>query len=130
MRSCVERGNIPYSAVTQPCPLPLSQGGTLSSSEAVTSTCVSPNLVRHEPSAYLTTCASRLIWRSSKSARFEGRMQNSKEGAGLTCVSPYVKAGAENMLPTRADSLFVEFRPTKVIKNHDRSIVAAKPVAA
>ena len=39
----VERGSIPYSAVTQPRPVFLRKGGTCSSIEAVQRTCVSPN---------------------------------------------------------------------------------------
>ena len=38
MRECVERGNIPYSAVTQPWPLPRKNLGTLSSMVAVHNT--------------------------------------------------------------------------------------------
>jgi hypothetical protein len=50
-RVWVARGSIPYSAVTQPCPFPRRKGGTLSSSEAVTRTRVSPKETRQEPSA-------------------------------------------------------------------------------
>ena len=52
MRSWVERGSMPYSAVTQPLPEPLRKGGAFSSRLAVTSTWVSPNLTRQEPSAW------------------------------------------------------------------------------
>ena len=45
-RVWVARGSMPYSAVTQPWPLPRRNGGTLSSTEAVTSTRVSPKLTR------------------------------------------------------------------------------------
>ena len=51
VRSPVERGNMPYSAVIQPLPLPLRKGGTRSSMLAVHSTRVSPNSARTEPSA-------------------------------------------------------------------------------
>ena len=51
VRSCVARGSIAYSAVIQPLPLPRSQGGPLSSSEAVQRTFVFPKETRHEPSA-------------------------------------------------------------------------------
>ncbi|MNT21760.1 hypothetical protein D3C72_1571080 [compost metagenome] len=51
MRSPVARGSMPYSAVTQPLPLLRSHGGVFSSRLAVTSTCVSPNFTRQEPSA-------------------------------------------------------------------------------
>ncbi len=51
VRVWVERGSIPYSAVTQPLPELRIHGGTRSSIEAVQSTWVSPNFTRHEPSA-------------------------------------------------------------------------------
>src|SRR3546814_6188099 len=53
MRLSVERGSMPYSPVTQPRPLLRRKGGTESSTLAVQSTWVSPNLARQEPSAYL-----------------------------------------------------------------------------
>src|SRR5215831_6098628 len=74
VRSRVARGSMPYSAVTQPRPRPLSQDGSRSSSVAVTSTWVSPNFTRQEPSAYLTTPRSRVTARSSSGARRLGRM--------------------------------------------------------
>ena len=52
LRVWVARGNMPYSAVTQPCPLPRRKGGTLSSTLAVHSTRVSPKLTSTEPSAW------------------------------------------------------------------------------
>jgi hypothetical protein len=52
MRVLVERGSIPYSAVTQPFPWPFRKGGTLSSSDAVQITLVSPNSTRTEPSGW------------------------------------------------------------------------------
>ena len=52
MRVLVERGSIPYSAVTQPFPGPFRKAGTFSSSEAVQSTLVSPNSTRTEPSGW------------------------------------------------------------------------------
>src|SRR6266513_1966957 len=78
-RSSVARGSMPYSAVTQPLPWPLSQGGSRSSSVAVTSTWVSPNLTIQEPSAYLTTPRSSDTARSSSGARRLGRMGNPPE---------------------------------------------------
>src|SRR6478735_135074 len=74
VRSSVARGSMPYSAVTQPRPWPLSQGGRRSSSVAVTSTWVSPNFTRQEPSAYLTTPRSSETARSSSGARRLGRI--------------------------------------------------------
>src|SRR5258708_638744 len=74
VRSSVARGSMPYSAVTQPRPWPLSHGGSRSSSVAVTSTWVSPNFTMQEPSAYLTTPRSSDTARSSSGARRLGRM--------------------------------------------------------
>src|SRR4051812_14370169 len=74
VRSLVARGSMPYSAVTQPRPWPLSHGGSRSSSVAVTSTWVSPNLTMQEPSAYLTTPRSSDTARNSSGARRLGRM--------------------------------------------------------
>src|SRR4051794_1634747 len=51
VRVCVERGSIPYSAVTQPRPLPFTWLGTRSSAVAVQRTRVRPNAQRTLPSA-------------------------------------------------------------------------------
>src|SRR5216683_4518519 len=74
VRSSVARGSIPYSAVTQPRPWPFSHGGSRSSSVAVTSTWVSPNLTMQEPSAYLTTPRSNETARNSSTCRRLGRI--------------------------------------------------------
>src|SRR6185437_14971734 len=74
IRLPVERGSIPYSAVTQPLPVPLRKPGTPSSRLAVTSTWVSPNFTRQEPSACLATPRSRLTGRISSGARLLGRI--------------------------------------------------------
>ena len=58
VRSVVARGSMPYSAVTQPRPWPLSQGGMRSSRLAVQWTWVLPNLIRQEPSACIDTARS------------------------------------------------------------------------
>ena len=52
LRVWVARGSMPYSAVTQPSPLPRLCGGTFSSTEAVHSTWVSPKATSTEPSAW------------------------------------------------------------------------------
>ena len=74
MRSWVERGSMPYSAVTQPLPVPFRKGGAFSSRLAVTSTWVSPNFTRQEPSAWRAKPGVRLTARIWSGARFEGRM--------------------------------------------------------
>src|SRR5712691_3242981 len=83
VRSSVARGSMPYSAVIQPRACPLSHGGSRSSSEAVTSTWVSPNFTKQEPSAYFTTARSRVTVRSSSGCRRLGRMK--PPGPGGTC---------------------------------------------
>jgi hypothetical protein len=50
LRVVVERGSMAYSAVTQPRPLSLRNGGTLFSTEAVHKTQVSPARMSAEPS--------------------------------------------------------------------------------
>ena len=49
LRSPVDAGSIPYSAVTQPRPLPAIQRGTLSCTDAVQMTRVSPCVMSAEP---------------------------------------------------------------------------------
>ena len=51
-RLWVARGNMPYSAVTQPWPRPRRKPGTPSSMLAVQSTRVSPNDTSTDPSAW------------------------------------------------------------------------------
>src|SRR5687768_15664256 len=72
-RVCVARGNMPYSAVTQPLPLPFRNAGTRSSTLAVHSTCVCPTWISTEPSA----CRVKPRWmrtgRSSWPARSNDR---------------------------------------------------------
>ncbi|MBV6406592.1 MAG: hypothetical protein EFKGCFLK_00137 [Rhodocyclaceae bacterium] len=52
VRVCVERGSMPYSAVSQPWPRPRRKPGTPCSTLAVHSTFVSPNSTSTEPSAW------------------------------------------------------------------------------
>jgi hypothetical protein len=63
VRVWVDRGSMPYSAVTQPRPELRMNGGTFSSTVAVHSTLVSPKRARQEPSAYFATLGSRLTVR-------------------------------------------------------------------
>src|SRR5262249_61148682 len=65
---------MPYSAVTQPLPPPLSHGGTESPTVAVHSTWVSPKHTRQEPSAWADTPRSRPMGRMASAARLEGRI--------------------------------------------------------
>jgi hypothetical protein len=58
IRVLVARGSIPYSAVTQPCPVPFRNDGGRSSIVAVHRTRVLPTVIRHDPSALRDTPAS------------------------------------------------------------------------
>ncbi len=64
LRSPVDAGSIPYSAVTQPRPEPISQRGTLSCTEAVQITRVSPIEISAEPVAVRTNPGSIVAGRS------------------------------------------------------------------
>jgi hypothetical protein len=69
LRSPVEAGSIPYSAVTQPRPLPASHFGTPAWCDAVQITRVSPMLMSAEPVAVRTKPGSIVVGRSSSAAR-------------------------------------------------------------
>ncbi len=61
----VALGNMAYSAVTQPVPLPLRKGGTLSSTLAAHNTRVLPTSISADPSANLWTPGVMLTGLSS-----------------------------------------------------------------
>src|SRR5215831_4588597 len=65
---------MPYSAVTQPAPLPRRKGGTDCSTEAVHKTRVSPMAIKTEPSAYLFTPVLMVTGRNSSLRRPSIRM--------------------------------------------------------
>ena len=69
LRSPVEAGSIPYSAVTQPRPEPASHRGTPACTEAVQITRVSPIEMSAEPVAVRTKPGSIAIGRSASGAR-------------------------------------------------------------
>jgi hypothetical protein len=69
LRSPVEAGSIPYSAVTHPLPDPASQRGTPSCTEAVQITRVSPIEIKAEPLAVRTKPGSIASGRSWSGAR-------------------------------------------------------------
>ncbi len=97
VRSDVARGSMPYSAVIQPRPWPFSQGGSRSSSVAVTSTWVSPNFTKHEPSAYFTTPRSSETARSSSGARRLGRMAMSFGFSKTPCFVSRARASGKGV---------------------------------
>src|SRR4051812_31323784 len=69
LRSPVDAGSIPYSAVIQPRPRPTSHFGTDSWTEAVQITRVSPQEISAEPVAVRTKPGSIVVARSSSGAR-------------------------------------------------------------
>ena len=104
VRSLVARGSMPYSAVTQPRACPLSQGGRRSSSVAVTSTCVSPNFTKHEPSAYFTTPRSSETARSSSGCRRLGRIGNPWQWPVFASAKPKRRHIAQGYRGTQVDA--------------------------
>jgi len=69
LRSPVDAGSIPYSAVTQPRPWPAIHRGTLSCTDAVQITRVSPCVMSAEPVAVLTKPGSICVGRRSPGPR-------------------------------------------------------------
>src|SRR5688572_23522983 len=96
-RVWVARGSMPYSAVTQPRPLPRSQEGRLVSTEAVHSTRVSPNPTRQLPSAWRVKPGSMTISRIWSGARPDGRMSTPWKGGALDsgCSAVQLQPSAE-----------------------------------
>src|SRR3546814_12309379 len=95
---------MPYSAVTQPWPLPRSQGGSRSSTLALHSTCVSPNLMRHEPSALRVKPGIISITHISSVERPHGRLNATDFrdlAQRLAIVAPWDQ-------PKRSDSYSLE----------------------
>ena len=73
IREWVERGSMPYSAVTQPWFFPFRKRGTLVSTLAVQSTRVLPNSTSTEPSACLVKLRVMVTGRSCAALRSLGR---------------------------------------------------------
>ena len=70
VRRLVDAGSMAYSAVTQPARELRRQAGTPSSTVAVHRTRVSPNVTRHDPSAFFIMLRSRVtgrIWSHARS---------------------------------------------------------------
>ena len=82
VRSVVARGNMAYSAETQPTPLPLRNGGTRFSIVAVQITLVSPISMSAEPSAGLIIPVVIFTGRNCLAVRPSVRTQGSVKSAG------------------------------------------------
>src|SRR5882757_707704 len=118
---------MPYSAVTQPRPCPFSQGGSRSSSVAVTSTWVSPNFTMQEPSAYLTTPRSSDTGRSSSGARRLGRMGNPPQKSGKRRFAVLVGGGEGRGKPFNSQCALVTGPPDGQIRGPWEGIVSGPP---
>ena len=94
-RVWVARGSMPYSAVTQPWPLPRRKGGTFSSTDAVHSTRVSPKLTRQLPSAWMVKPGSMVMSRIWSGARPEGRIVSLQLGSGRQALMGRCRQCAE-----------------------------------
>ena len=73
LRVWVARGNMAYSAVTQPSPLPTFQRGTPLVNDAVQSTLVPPNVINADPSACSLQPRSMVTLRSWSGVRPSAR---------------------------------------------------------
>ena len=99
VRRLVDAGSMAYSAVTQPARELRRHAGTPSSTVAVHRTRVSPNVTRHDPSAFFITLRSRVTGRIWSHARSNERAGSA---AAMVCVSAPACTGLspENALST------------------------------
>src|SRR5450631_2778338 len=97
LRVVVDRGNIAYSPVTQPSPLPLRHRGTPSVTLAAHSTRVRPNSTSTEPSAWSSQLRVMVIDRNSSfarpSSRLVGDMGSTLPGAVVRAHTSYTAPG-------------------------------------
>ena len=108
LRSPVDAGSIPYSAVTQPRPWPASQRGTPSCTEAVQITRVSPVEISAEPSALRTNPGSIVIGRSSSAAAAAGALAaHAATRAGRSTCSTALERHLQEARAERAEGLDV-----------------------
>src|SRR5438876_73014 len=95
MRVFVERGSMPYSAVIQPSPWPLRNGGTLSSTVAVQITLVAPNSTSTEPSGWTRKSRASAMGRSWSGARPSARGTSAHPFGGARAGVPRALVVAE-----------------------------------
>src|SRR5690606_2646351 len=100
IRSLVERGNMAYSAVTHPVPLPVSQRGTPFVKLAVQRTRVLPNEMSALPSAWRLQPRSIVTGRSWSAWRPSARM---RRGAGLSVMGSPIGGWMRCTVPSGAD---------------------------
>src|SRR4051812_6392083 len=95
LRVLVLPGNIPYSAVSQPLPLPMRNGGTANSTQQGQSTVVRPMRTRTLPGAWRVYRRRKVRERSSSGARPSWRF------AGVTFHFPRGSFVAEQPMQQR-----------------------------
>ena len=104
LRSPVEAGSIPYSAVTQPRPLPCIHFGTFSSTDAVQITRVPPIDISADPDAVETKPGSIFTSRSASGARPSWRLTPPPPRRS-TCTCPTRAIGScRKRVPRRRNS--------------------------
>ena len=104
MRSPVEAGSIPYSAVTQPRPLPAIHLGTSSFTEAVQITRVPPMEISADPVALRMKPGSIAISRSSSGARPSFLIRQPPSGLRTSTWRTSPIGSWRNLLPRRRNS--------------------------
>jgi len=87
-RSAVALGIMAYSAVTQPRPCPLRNGGTFSSTDTVQMTFVAPISIRTDPSACLMKLRWMTIGRNSSERLPSMRIKEEFIARHYTCPVP------------------------------------------
>src|SRR5438128_4634249 len=91
----VERGSMPYSAVIQPSPWPLRNGGTRSSTLTVQITLVAPNSTSTEPSGWTRKSRASAMGRSWSGARPSARGTSAHPFGGARAGVPRALVVAE-----------------------------------
>ena len=130
-RVLVARGSMPYSAVTQPSPLPLRKGGTLSSKLAAHTTRVSPTSTRHEPSACFRNPVVSWTGRSCVAAAAVGaRARLAREHLGVDLRAEVAQAEAHGFAAfdhrgRRRAREAVEPAVLLAVREHDHHVVAS-----
>ena len=116
VRCPVEAGSIEYSAVSQPRPVPYSQRGTPSSSDAVQSTRVLPNEISAEPCACSRKSGSIVSGRSSSGRRPSDGSCRGRLQLGDRDLLDLAERELQEALAERAEALRVAGRQEPVAR--------------
>src|ERR1700730_5629613 len=110
---------MPYSAVTQPSPLPRRQRGTSSVTLAAHSTRVRPNSTRTDPSAWSSQPRESFTGRSSVTDRPSGRDMTHSPSAGRGgSGGPDPQTGGGQRQRPPVDPVRLGQRPVPVVPRH------------